>query len=129
MREAPALIQALKATVNALDIVIPMHAVVVDPSAIKGTRHKAKSVLPHGVITRGILACLKNASGAPAGTIEIALIIAKQADVVFSKRNGLLRAVSKRLNALAEKGTVVRHHNPVTVDYGSWSLAPKFFED
>ena len=59
LKEGLALIQALKATVAALDLVIPMHAVAVDPPAIKGRRRQTKAILPHGVITRGILDALK----------------------------------------------------------------------
>lgn len=43
--------------------VFPMHEVRVDPKSIKGTREIGKSVLPFGVMTKNILACLRLAGG------------------------------------------------------------------
>lgn len=47
--ELPYQIQAMKAEVAALDLVIPMHEVKVDPNAIKGKRTKGKAILPYGL--------------------------------------------------------------------------------
>jgi len=58
-------IEAMKAEVAALDIVIPMHEVIVDPNAIQGKRTKSKPTLPYGIVTRGIYECLRLADGLP----------------------------------------------------------------
>ena len=127
-RELPDEIQQLKQAIAALDTVIPLHEVLVDPSAIKGKRIKNPAILPHGVVTRGIFECLRLANGQPVTSVEIALHVARAQNISLNSTQ-LQRSIGKRLNAMADKGTVVRHHDRVTRGFGIWTLSTKVFDD
>ena len=122
LRELPSQIQAMKAEIAALDLVIPMHEVKVDPNAIKGKRTKSKAILPYGVITRGIFECLRLADGKPVTSLEIAIHIAKAQNMRLTKSAPLRNALRYRLQALGSANKLVRHHELETNEFGVWSL-------
>ena len=127
--DLPAQIARAEADVSALDCVIPLHDVPVDPASIKGTRRKSKALFPHGLMTKGILNCLKIANGAPLGSVEIAVHVAKFGGIPITPANKMVIRVSRRLKEMVRGGGVVRHHEKITQEYGQWSLAPHVLED
>lgn len=129
LRDLPAQIQAVRAEIAALDIVIPMHEVIVDPHVIKGKRPKRKSVLPYGVLSRGIFERLRLANGVPITSLEIAIHIANAQVIELKKSRPLRRAIMNRLTTLARQNKVVRHHDVNTNDFGVWSLPKDWLED
>ena len=62
VRETPQKLKVLRVEIAALDIVIPMHEVVVDPAAIKSRRARGKATLPYGVMSRAIYECQRLAA-------------------------------------------------------------------
>lgn len=122
LRELPDQIAAMKAEASALDIVIPMHEVIIDPHAIKGRRPKSKPVLPYGVVTRGIYERLRLADGAPITSLEIAIHIANEQGIPVTRASSIRITVKKRLQAMAAENKVIRNHETKTRDYGVWSL-------
>ena len=128
LRELPDEILKLQQAISALDAVIPLHEVAVDPSAIKGKRTKKPPFLPYGVVTRGILECLRLANGVPITSMEISLHIAKANNKSLNSSR-LRTSVRKRLKAMADSGIVIRHHDLITREYGIWTLAPNAFND
>ncbi len=122
LRELPDQIAAMKAEASALDIVIPMHEVIIDPHAIKGRQPKSKPVLPYGVVTRGIYECLRQAEDKPITSLEISMHIAKAHGIHLTRSSPIKTAVKKRLKNMASENKVIRHHDTNTRDYGVWSL-------
>jgi len=128
-KDLPEKIKAAQAKVAALDAVIPFHKVVVDPATIKGIRLKRKAIYPYGVMSKGILDCLKKAKGVPVNTAEVALHVARFAQIPYSKDQNSFSFVGDRLKAMVQTGLVMRHHDLVSNGFGLWSLAPHLLED
>lgn len=122
LSELPSYIQAMRAEIAALDLVIPLHEVKVDPNAIKAKRTKSKPALPYGVVTRGIYECLRLANDEPITSLEIAIHIAKAQGIDIRKSARIRIAVRDRLNTLARENKVTRHHSVTSNDFGIWSL-------
>lgn len=120
----PERIKAAEAEMAALDGVIPLHEVNIDPQIIKGRRPKRPSAAPHGAITKFILRRLRLANGKPIYTTEIALQFAREYDVDHRllPHTEVMRRVKRRLCKLTEKGVVRRHHLTTVRGMGSWSL-------
>lgn len=126
MEDLPREIVELQSKLDALDAVIPLHEVKVDPKIIKGTRAKRKALGPHGLMTRVIYEVLKKAAGAPVFTSEIALEFMRRAGIPMS-RAAKIDATTRlqyRLKKLCRDGDVIRHHDPKIGENteGSWSL-------
>ena len=122
LRDLPDQIAAMKAEASALDIVIPMHEVEIDPHAIKSRRPKRKSVLPYGVVTRGIYECLRQAKDKTITSLEISIHIAKAQGIPLTRSSAIKISVKKRLKSLAAENKIIRHHDVNTKDFGVWSL-------
>lgn len=125
--DLPLQIEAMKAEIAALDLVIPIHEVKVDPNAIKGKRTKSKPVFPYGVLSRGIYERLRLANGQPVTSLEIAIHIANAQKIPLKRAGALKNAVGHRLRALAKANKLIRHHDINTMEYGLWSLPKDSF--
>lgn len=126
LEELPREILELKTRLDALDLVIPLHEVKVDPQAIKGTRAKSKPMAPHGVMTRVIYRVLKEAKGEPRSSSEIALEFMREIGMPVTRANRVhaTERVRRRLKSLAIAGSLERHHDLYLRDNseGSWSF-------
>jgi hypothetical protein len=126
LEDLPREIVAIQARLDALDAVIPLHEVKVDPQVIKGTKPKKKSLLPYGVLTRVIYRVLREAGGQPCFSSQIALEVMKEAGIPINHANKVLvtSRVGHRLGNMARQGRVVRHHGTAAGLYneGAWSL-------
>lgn len=124
--ELPGRLEALKAQMESLDGVFPLHSVQVDPTIIKGKQKKAPALFDHGVMTKGILECLRLANGKSRYSGEIAAHVARFAgfEIKQSNKAYLMGRVSQRLNAMTREGLVSRHHDmtPGCGAEGQWAL-------
>jgi len=126
MEDLPREIVELQLKLDALDAVIPLHEVKVDPKVIKGTRPQKKALLPYGVLTRVIYRVLREAEGQSRFSSEIALELLREAGMPVTHESKIYatRRVSHRLGNMARAGLVARHHDLDTFGRaeGSWSL-------
>jgi hypothetical protein len=117
----------LAEALQALDQVIPLHEVKVEPQTIQGIRPTKARLMPHGAMTRYILECLRKAEGKPVRTIEIAYYVARAANINVEavSRKALTTRVRHRLQGLREDGVVVSSHEltPGNIEEGRWSLS------
>ena len=122
----PERIKAAEAEMAALDTVIPLHEVKVDPQIIQGRRAKRPPAAPHGAMTRFLLKRLRLAKGKPVFTAELAFRFAREHNVDLSvlTQAELMDRVGRRLGVLTSEGVVRRHHSTTTNGPGSWSLMP-----
>jgi hypothetical protein len=121
----PEKIKSVQAELAAIDAVIPLHEVKVDPKLIKGIRPQGPRTGESGQLTRSILAQLRVQAGKPLYTSEIALHFVRQHNINVEQLGGhseLMDRVGKRLGELVAKGWVRRHHAKTTTGPGSWSL-------
>jgi hypothetical protein len=125
--QLPLKLVQLQAKMDSIDSVFPLHAVQVDPTVVKGVRPHLPALLKYGVMTKGILQCLRLSDGKPRYTTEIAISVARFAGFAIEPSNKpyLIRRVGRRLKQLTADGTVQRHHDisPGTHFEGQWSLA------
>jgi hypothetical protein len=123
LTDAPGQLVRYQAELDALDAVIPLHEVVVDPSVIKGKRPKNPNMLPWGNTKRHILN-LTREENRPLFSDEIALHVARMEKIDFEAipRKQFFRRIGKTLNNLFATGVLVRHHPLQTKDAGLWSL-------
>jgi hypothetical protein len=121
----PGAAKKIKAEMAAIDAVIPLHRVKVDPQAIKGVRPRGPRIAAHGVMTKSLLSQMRVADGKPLYTTELALQFAREncIDTATVSHASLMDRVKKQLGALVDKGLVQRHHAHCTRGMGSWSLA------
>ncbi|MBM4192636.1 MAG: hypothetical protein FJ196_06230 [Gammaproteobacteria bacterium] len=126
LEDLPGEIVDLQAKLDALDAVIPLHEVKVDPKAIKGKREKVKAIGPYGLMTKVIYRVLKEAEGKPCLSTEIAIEFIREAGLAMTRANKvyITLRVSCRLKSMVRKGQVVRHHSSSVGanDEGLWSL-------
>jgi hypothetical protein len=120
----PGMAKRIKAEMAAIDAVIPLHRVKVDPKVIKGVRPHGPKIAPHGAMTKSLLTQLRVANGKPLYTAEIALQFAREIgiDPAICSHASLMDRVKKQLGSLAVQGIVKRHHAHRTRGMGSWSL-------
>ena len=123
LRQLPQQIAITKEELRAIDAVIPLHEVSVEPTAIVGKKPKRKNTLPRGTMMRHILNYLRSEK-VPLYTDDIALHIAKleNIDLETFPRTKFTRLISYRMKGLASQGIVVRHHCEQTSKMGRWSL-------
>jgi hypothetical protein len=109
----------------AIDAVIPLHVVEVDPTVIVGRQPRQKALASYGQMTKSILRCLKRADGKAVHMLEIAYFFAREAGVDLNQvsHQHLTRCIGLRLTALCNMGLIKRHHPLKTSGVGSWSLA------
>jgi hypothetical protein len=120
----PDQIAELEGELMALDAVIPLHEVRVDPKVIKGCAPKGPTIAAHGELTRFLLRVLREARGEPLYTAEIAMRFAREHQIQFDQMPSaeLMDRIGKRLGVLVQKGLVRRHHKLRTRGPGLWSL-------
>lgn len=129
--ELPGKIHLLEAELNALDKVIPLHEVKVDPSAIKGKRTHAPRIAPNGALTAFLLRTLKESAGEPVNSHVLTHNFMLEQSIEMTKPN-LIRAgksVKNRLKNLEKEKVAVRHHALKSNDFGVWSLHPNLLQD
>ena len=123
--DIPDKIKALQEELDALDAVIPLHEVPVDPKVIKGRKPKGPALAQHGELTRFLLNRLREAGGQWLYTSELAAEFVRLHDVDLDKIKmpDVMDRVAKRLGVLEREGDVRRHHERETQNLGRWSLA------
>lgn len=129
LERLPATIAQVRAEIANLDVVIPMHEVVVDPQKIKGKRqHPRPRLAPHGFMQKSILECLKLAGDRPVYTTEVAMHFIRRANLDMDEigKPRIVLQIGVRLRGLFFKGRVVRHHSSEIGfnEEGLWSLLP-----
>lgn len=122
--DIPDKIKALQEELDALDAVIPLHDVPVDPKVIKGRKPKGPSLGQYGELTRFLLNRLREANGQWLYTSELAAEFVRLHNVDLNeiKMPDVMDRVAKRLGVLEREGDVRRHHERATQDLGRWSL-------
>ena len=125
--EIPGRIETLRAYLESLDGVFPLHDVLVDPGLIAPKKGKRQPVTPYGAMTRSIYECLREGkANGPMFTTEIAMYVARACSVQLDSqtRNYLIHRVGRRLQAMAFQGELDRHHlvDPGNTEEGRWSL-------
>ena len=123
--DIPDKIKELQEELDALDAVIPLHEVPVDPKVIKGRKPKGPALASHGELTRFLLNRLREAGGQWLYTSELAAEFVRLHNVDLNKIKmpDVMDRVAKRLGVLEREGDVRRHHERETQDLGRWSLA------
>lgn len=123
LEQIPDKLCALEKEIMALDAVIPLHEVVVDPTKIAGCRPRASNLLPWGDMSRHILNYLRS-ENRPLNTLDIVMHVAKVGNVDFKAcdRVRLTQLVRHRLAKRAASGILVSHHPSRTNEMGCWSL-------
>ena len=118
-------LKALQDELDALDAVIPLHEVQVDPKVIKGRKPKGPSLAQHGELTRFLLNRLREAGDQWLYTSELAAEFVRLHNVDLNqiRMSDVMDRVRKRLGVLEREGDVRRHHERTTQDLGRWSLA------
>jgi len=127
LEQLPHEIAQLRAQLDALDSVIPLHEVKVDPQVIAGFREQGPRLTGYGEITRLILKFLQDANGAPRYTIEIVMAVCRELNIDLAQipKCDVVERVGRRLRDLVQQGKLRRHHNPTKPGKtdGLWSLA------
>lgn len=123
--DIPDKISALQEELDAIDAVIPLHEVPVDPKVIKGRKPKGPTLAQHGELTRFLLSRLREAGGQWLYTSELAAEFVRLHGVDLNeiKMPEVMDRVAKRLGVLEREGDVRRHHDRETQSLGRWSLA------
>lgn len=119
------IIEALRKDLNAIDCVLGLHEIKINPEIIQPIRSQnAKRLLPYGKLTRSIFDSLKQAGGGPLSTDEIVkFIIYSNGLYITAERVPEFReGVRQRLKTLCKKGTVERLHPVKCRVEGSWTL-------
>lgn len=118
-------LRLLQREVDALDVVIGMHKIKIDPRTLPSVTKQAPRLLPYGALKRGIMNALRSAGGKEMTTVEIALKVAEEnsLDTTPERRKKLRIACVKELNYLLRRGDVVRLHAKQTNGDGFWRLA------
>jgi len=124
--ELPVEICELMDRLAALDIVIPLHEVQVDPGKIEGKRPTLPRLFPKkGEFRRKVLRCLQDSKN-PMYTSEIVRQVCHGAGISVgpSNKSRLGRLFRSCLLHLTKGGYVKRHHDfqPGLRDEGLWSL-------
>jgi len=114
----------LQQRLAALDAVIPLHEVQIDPTRIRGSAPRGPALLPPGVLTREILRFLREAQGEPRYTSEIAMYVARQAGLGMAKvrKPDLIGRVGDRLKKLRASGLLTSQHDQAGNREGMWQL-------
>lgn len=131
-QKLPDQIAKAEAELAALDQVIPLHEVKVDPSTIKGTRQKSAPVAAYGELTSFILKNLRETGHTPLCTKTLTNLFLQNKDMPITTTNTTRvgTAMRNRLKKMSDGGIVVAHHDRTpTGGAGLWTLHPKFFED
>ena len=128
LERLPAVIAQVRAEIANLDMVIPMHEVVVDPQEIKGKRTCGPRIAPYGAMAKAVLECLKLAGGRPVYKSEVAMhfIRRENLDIDKVRRSYVFVRIQKTLKTMCSEGKICRHH-AVGVGLraeGRWSLPP-----
>lgn len=123
----PEKIHLLEAELSALDAVIPLHEVKVDPTVIVGKRPCRARAAPHGELKKLLIRSLKATNGQPLTTIELVMQFVRLNKIDLAKVNQtwIMDSAGRRLREMAKKGLVRRCHPTETNRHGSWSwIAP-----
>ena len=123
------LIQELRAVekdLAAIDRALKLHDLEVDVQFVRPVRsHYNRIKAPHGLLTRALLQCLRQAKGRPVSTVDIMAFVASkfaEAGVEAVDRKMLHQSVRYRLKHLVYDGLVHPHHPKFNVEMGRWSL-------
>lgn len=116
----------LKESLDAIERALEMHDIQVDVENIQPIRsHYNKISLPHGELTRTVLALLRLSGNIPVKTTEIVAFVEKRyiaLNIPPENRFKLARSVHYRLKDLVRHGVILRHHDPHTNVEGCWSI-------
>lgn len=131
LAELPDRILSLEAEINALDMVIPLHEVKVDPTIITGRRTLAPRIAPNGALTAFLLRTLKECAGEPVNSRVLThnFMLEQSMEMTKANLNRAGQAVKNRLKNLEKEKVAVRHHAPKSNDFGIWSLHPNLLQN
>lgn len=126
LERLPSAIALFEVEIAHLDVIIPMHEVVVNPQEIEGKRPVRPRLAARGVMMKSIWECLKLAGDRPVYTTEVALHFIRRAklDIDAVGKPYIVFRVGSRLKTLCAQGKVCRHHSS-EVGFngeGMWSL-------
>lgn len=121
-------LSSLKKSLLPIDKALALHEISVDISLIEPIKSKYKRIdLPYGELTSSILDCLRIHGGRQhvSKTEIIDFVVSRHPNLMTNAgiNPWLFGSVSKRLNGLAKKGVIQRHHPSKTTSEGLWSLA------
>lgn len=118
---------ALKRDLAAIDRVLSLHEIAIDPESIPPVNsQRARRTLPHSYLTRNIMKCLRLANGSWCSTLEIALFVATTANLDIESRgfSEIRLSTRYRLKNLHAAGRVIRRHEGRRNTENYWSLPP-----
>jgi hypothetical protein len=118
---------ALRRDLAALDRVLSLHEIAIDPESIPPINgQRARRALPHSYLTRSIMKCLRLANGSWCSTLEIALFVATTANLDIESRafSEIRLSTRYRLKNLHAAGRVIRRHEGRRNTENYWSLPP-----
>jgi len=107
------IIPALQKDLNALDAVMKLHVINIDPEIIQPIRSQtSRRILPYGKVTKCIFDCLKHAEDSPLSTLDIAMFIASHNGLMVSgkKFQEFREVVRHRLKNMCSDGKIERAH-------------------
>lgn len=121
-------LETAEARLRALDEEIAAHPLTREPKRAGAyfVEHHRRLPLPHGELTQCLLECLSTAKGAPVkrnDLLEFVFARYPQLGATDYYRKWIREVVKDRLNRLAVRHVVIRHHDRRTHEQGSWSLA------
>lgn len=113
--------------IAALDQVLSMHEIQIDPEIIRPKKaQNSERLFPWNHLTRNILACLRQTEGEWCSTTKIVVFVAAKATKQIDETlHGVLRlSIRSRLRKLHAAGRVIRRHARTTHHEGYWALPP-----
>ncbi|MDI1245951.1 MAG: hypothetical protein PSV24_11165 [Rhodoferax sp.] len=128
----PDLIASVKAELSALDAVIPLHEIKLDPTIIKGQKRYSAPIAGYGELTAFILENLRNSGAEPvcSNTLTTNFMRKHGMPLIKTEVSRVGAAMRYRLKNLAKTGVVIPHHDRTpSGGLGLWTLAPHYFED
>lgn len=118
---------ALRRDLAALDRVLSLHEIAIDPESIPPINgQRGRRTFPHSYLTRNIITCLRLANGSWCSTLEIALFVATTAnlDIESAGFSEVRISTRYRLKNLHAAGRVIRRHEGRRNTENYWSLPP-----
>lgn len=127
-------IRKLRKQLKAIDEVIRLHEVPVDPQAVHGRKPRRKSLVPYGQLGRFLLEKLREAADKPCSTTELAIAFIKSTslEVTILALKDVRQRVRYRLKDFAQEGIVMPVHQPDdqgVYKEGYWILVQESTDD
>ena len=121
----PGEIAAYESQLQALDKVIPLHEVQVDPVKIKGRRPRRKNLGRYGILESAVLQFLRDNARRPVstGAVTAHVVTVVKIDLTVYRNAQASRAIGEALMRLRAKGLVASRPSDANPNRVLWFLA------